>query len=112
MSQAGFFRAMASSLPLPVPPRTPTPPPDEQPSVIPEPKPQDYNSLRLSPMVDTFPPLRNPSDMGSQDRLSPTKASFGPSAVEVAAQNASNDDGPFNFKTVTMEKNPVVKSVC
>ncbi|OJJ81036.1 cation efflux family protein family, partial [Aspergillus glaucus CBS 516.65] len=69
-----------------------------------------YNSLRLSPMVDTFPPLHSPSVTGSQDRLSPTKASFGPSAVEVAAQNASNDDGPFNFKTVTMEKNPVVKS--
>lgn len=112
MAQAGFFRAMASSLPLPVPPRTPTPPLDEQPPVIPEPRSQEYNSSRLSPLVDTFPILRSPSDMGSQDRLSPTKAAFGPSAVEVAAQNASNDDGPFNFQTVTMAKSPVVKSVC
>lgn len=80
--------------------------------MIPESRSQEYNSLRLSPMVDTFTQLRSPSDMGSQDRLSPTKASFGPSTIEVAAQNTSNDNGPFNFKTVTMEKNPVVKSVC
>lgn len=106
-------RAMASSLPIPVPPRTPTPPPDDPPEV-PQPSSYDQSSSRLSPLTDTFPAQLSPLDAGSQDRLSPTKSSFGPSPVEAdSAQNGSNDDGsgPFNFKTVTMAKSPMIKSV-
>lgn len=106
-------RAMASNLPIPVPPRTPTPPPDEPPEV-PQPSSYDQSSSRLSPLTDTFPTQLSPLDAGSRDRLSPTKSSFGPSPIEAdSAQNGSNDDGsgPFNFKTVTMAKSPMIKSV-
>lgn len=107
---------MASNLPIPIPPRTPTPPPDDPPEA---PVPSEaafyeqQNISRLSPLVDTFPPPRNPSDAGSRGRLSPTKSSFGPSPVEAAAQNGSYDNGsgPFNFNTVTLAKSPVGKSV-
>lgn len=108
---------MASNLPIPIPPRTPTPPPDDPPGA---PMPSEatlyeqQNTSRLSPLVDTFPPPRSPSDAGSRGRLSPTKSSFGPSPVEAAAQDGSYDDGsgPFNFNTVTLAKSPVGKSVC
>lgn len=108
-----LLRAMSSNLPIPVPPRTPTPPPDDPPDV-PQPSSYDQSSSRLSPLTDTFPAQLSPLDAGSRDRLSPTKSSFGASPIEAdSAQNGSNDDGsgPFNFKTVTMAKSPMIKSV-
>lgn len=109
-------RAMASSLPIPIPPRTPTPPPDDPPNVPALSEATSYehlNTSRLSPLVDTFPPPRSPSDAGSRDRLSPTKSSFGPSPVEAVPENGLYEDGsgPFNFQTVTLAKSPVGKSV-
>lgn len=111
--------AMASNLPLPIPPRTPTPPSDEA---------TDHYAAQhnsgvavdrdaLSPLRDTFP--RSVTlDPGNGDRLSPTKSSFnlspGP-ADSTPAQNGSSDStaaGPFNFNTTVMAKGPVVKSVC
>jgi hypothetical protein len=111
--------AMASNLPLPIPPRTPTPPSDEA---------TDHYAAQinsgvtvdrdaLSPLRDTFP--RSVSlDPGNGDRLSPTKSSFnlspGP-ADSTPVQNGSSDSaaaGPFNFNTTAMAKDPVVKSVC
>ncbi|KAL3456888.1 cation efflux family protein family [Aspergillus heterothallicus] len=103
---------MASNFPLPVPPRTPTPPPDDSPST------SSYPSFAvdrdaLSPLVDSFPSsLRNASDLEDRNRLSPTRASFNLSA-DSAQQNGASDSGssgPFNFKTTTMAKSPVVKS--
>ena len=111
--------AMASNLPLPIPPRTPTPPSDE---VRDHYAPQFNSGVAvdrdaLSPLRDTFP--RSVSlDPGNPDRLSPTRSSFGlsPGSADTTpiAQDGSNDSsaaGPFNFNTTVMAKGPVVKSV-
>lgn len=111
-----FSRAMASSLPIPIPPRTPTPPSDDPPDgpTLSEATSYEHlNTARLSPLVDTFPLSQSPSDAGSRDRLSPTKSSFGTSPVESVPENGVQEDasGPFNFQTVTLAKSPIAKSV-
>ncbi|KAB8263477.1 cation efflux family protein family [Aspergillus pseudonomiae] len=105
---------MASNLPIPLPPRTPTPPPDDPPSA------QDNSSRldaqdkdSLSPLVDTFPLQRGSLNSEDPNRLSPTRASFALSPSDNVLQNSQGDNGsagPFNFKTTTMAKSPVVKS--
>lgn len=98
--------AMASNLPIPMPPRTPTPPTDDQ-------HQSHTNSINhdsLSPLKITVPPV-------DFDRLSPTKPSFSltssPEYAQTPTQKGSGDApaGPFNFDTVAMAKSPVVKSV-
>ncbi|KAL2803280.1 cation efflux family-domain-containing protein [Aspergillus granulosus] len=100
---------MASDLPLPVPPRTPTPPPDDSPSTSVYPSyAVDRNAL--SPLVDSFPSsLRDTSESDDRNHLSPTRASFNLS-TDSAQQSDNGSSGPFNFKTTTMAKSPVVKS--
>lgn len=106
---------MASNLPIPLPPRTPTPPPDDPPSA-----PDNSSRLgaqdkdSLSPLVDSFPPQRGSLNTEGSNRLSPTRASFTLSPSDNVPQNSQGDNGsagPFNFKTTTMAKSPVVKSV-
>lgn len=109
---------MASNMPLPIPPRTPTPPSDDATSQYAtqlDEVPVDRDAL--SPLKDTFPKSAT-FESGSQDRLSPTKASFNldPRSADptTAMQNGSSDTtpaGPFNFNTTVMAKGPVVKSV-
>ncbi|RJE25766.1 cation efflux family protein [Aspergillus sclerotialis] len=105
---------MASSLPIPVPPRSPTPPSDNSPNTnTPDPSrlsaaTANHNRDSLSPLGDSFPSPRSPTGGFDPNRLSPTKPSF-----SADLQNASNDDsssGPFNFTTVSMAKSPVGKS--
>lgn len=110
---------MASNLPLPIPPRTPTPLSDDATDQY-APRmsagiPVDRDGL--SPLRDTFPKSAS-LDAASQDRLSPTKASFnlgaGPADTVTPIQNGSSDStmaGPFNFNTTVMAKGPVAKSV-
>lgn len=111
---------MASSLPLPIPPRTPTPPSDEARDHYAAQMPSRVVIDRdaLSPLRDTFPRTM-PLDSGNPDRLSPTRSSFAlsssPTDTAPAVQNGSTDStaaGPFNFNTTVMAKGPVVKSVC
>lgn len=111
---------MASSLPLPIPPRTPTPPSDEASDHYAAQMPSRVAIDRdaLSPLRDTFPRTM-PLDSGNPDRLSPTRSSFtlssSPTDTAPAVQNGSSDStaaGPFNFNTTVMAKGPVVKSVC
>jgi hypothetical protein len=111
---------MASSLPLPIPPRTPTPPSDEARDYYAPQMPSGVAIDRdaLSPLRDSFPRTM-PLDSGNPDRLSPTRSSFvlssSPTDTAPAAQNGSSDStaaGPFNFNTTVMAKGPVVKSVC
>lgn len=108
---------MASTLPLPIPPRTPTPPADEpahqQAAQASKGMPVDRDAL--SPLRDTFPKSVSLDPTG-QDRLSPTKSSFNlsPSLADSPTKNGSVDsaaNGPFNFNTTVMAKSPVVKSV-
>lgn len=110
---------MASNMPLPIPPRTPTPPSDDATGQyathLDSGVPIDRDSL--SPLKDTFPRSAT-LESGSQDRLSPTKASFNldPRSADptTAMQNGASDTtpaGPFNFNTTVMAKGPVVKSV-
>lgn len=104
---------MASNLPIPIPPRTPTPPPDDPPSTSSQsPRLQDKDSL--SPLRDTFPNLRGSLDPSDANRLSPTRAGFNLSPADALQPSDQSDNasaGPFNFKTTTMAKSPVVKSV-
>ncbi|KAJ5301497.1 hypothetical protein N7508_006360 [Penicillium antarcticum] len=105
---------MASNLPLPIPPRTPTPPADDQhASEVNSGIPIDRDSL--SPLKASFP--KGIMDIGSKDRLSPTKSSFNlspaPEDAVSPSENGSGDmtaAGPFNFNTTVMAKSPVVKS--
>lgn len=106
---------MASSMPLPIPPRTPTPPSDDgayryAPRSTPG-VPIDRDAL--SPLRDTFP-RSIALDTESQDRLSPIKTTFNLSPGAADGKNGSADAtpaGPFNFDTTVMAKGPVVKSV-
>ena len=90
---------MASSLPIPQPPRTPTPPPNE-------PTGLGFNFL-----------VNNLQD---SSRLSPVKAEFDEISVpstpyytpERISSSWTNDGlGPFNFQPVSMAKSPIAKSV-
>ncbi|EGC42916.1 cation efflux family protein family [Histoplasma capsulatum var. duboisii H88] len=91
--------AMADTLPLPIPPRTPTPPSDDHSSgpegymVIPSMENlSDRNTL--SPMVSTF---------GASGTLDPSRNSAMGSAEDMT-------QGPFNFKPTALAKSPVAKS--
>lgn len=108
---------MASTLPLPVPPRTPTPPADEDAHQHATQFKQGVSIDRdaLSPLRESFP--KNPLlDSTGHERLSPTKTSFNlsPRIPESPTKNASINStsaGPFNFDTTVMAKSPVMKSV-
>lgn len=107
---------MASNLPIPLPPRTPTPPLDDLPSAPnhgSNPGALDQDSL--SPLKDTFAQSRSGLDTEDRKHLSPTRATFNLNPSESAVQNHGQSDpdpsGPFNFKTSTMAKSPVIKSV-
>ena len=103
---------MASSLPIPVPPRTPTPPPDDSPNPSNQPSGFDAGDHdSLSPLAGNLPAPRSPQDGENRSRLSPQRSSFNLSPSDVAGQNDNASAGPFNFKTATMAKSPVVKSV-
>ncbi|GKZ39386.1 endoplasmic reticulum zinc transporter [Aspergillus brasiliensis] len=103
---------MASNLPIPIPPRTPTPPPDDSPNTSNQ-SPHLHDKDSLSPLRDTFPNLRGSLDPSDANRLSPTRAGFNLSpadALQPTDQSDNGSAGPFNFKTTTMAKGPVVKS--
>ncbi|KAJ5161489.1 hypothetical protein N7492_006881 [Penicillium capsulatum] len=104
---------MASTLPLPVPPRTPTPPADEVAHRDATQPKQGVSIDRdaLSPLRESFPKSGSLDSTGS-DRLSPTKPSFGlsPGIADSPTKNASTAAGPFNFDTTVMAKSPVMKS--
>ena len=119
---------MASSMPLPIPPRTPTPPPDEEGDNKPiglgfedqlSPANLGFNPNALSPMSATFPPERygtlGPGDSLSQRTtpntvFSPASATF-PRTPASALSGVSESDAPslsgsdnahnpFNFQSV------------
>lgn len=108
---------MASTLPLPVPPRTPTPPADDDAHQNATQSKQGVSVDRdaLSPLREPFPKSASMEPNG-YDRLSPTKKSFtlSPGIAESPTKNASINStsaGPFNFDTTVMAKSPVMKSV-
>ncbi|KAI9829555.1 MAG: Endoplasmic reticulum zinc transporter [Phylliscum demangeonii] len=121
---------MASTLPLPAPPRTPTPPQIVEPSVRHSPllaqranvEAIGFNSNSLSPLAENFParyPALSPTTTVPGSPLSPASAnsfysatSFdGAGAGAVAgSQTLQVDEGPFKFKTTTLAKSPVAKS--
>ena len=106
---------MASNLPIPLPPRTPTPPLDDPPKAPnhgSNPGAVDHDSL--SPLVDTFAQSRSGLDTDDRKHLSPTRANFNLNPSDSVQNGQSDPDpaGPFNFKTATMAKSPVIKSVC
>lgn len=119
--------AMASDMPLPVPPRTPTPPPDDENPPVGlgfdsqlSPTKLGYNPNALSPLSATFPSERYgtlaPSDSISQKATpstvySPTSATF-PYTPATAASGTSDPEAPslsgsenvrnpFNFQPVS-----------
>lgn len=127
-------RAMASSLPVPAPPKTPTPPPEDQQSdqnmagslgldgflnssVL-----SVFDPQSLSPMDENFPGKRygsiTTSGGLSSNPLSPTDTNslYSPMSIDSAGSQGSalmeNGKGMFNFQPTTLAKSPVSKSVC
>ena len=109
---------MASSLPLPIPPRTPTPPSDDGAHHAHQTNEGvSIDRDALSPLRESF--SRSISlDPENHDLLSPAKPSlnFSPGSADTATsmKNGSADAtmaGPFNFNTTVMAKSPVIKSV-
>lgn len=108
---------MASTMPIPAPPRTPTPPPDD-------------NQTQSGPGVDGIPYAIQREILYDPNSLSPADpdANFGSmSAKMFSAAGAdpnsvyttmsvdtgtSDGSSPFNFQTTTLAKSPMVKSVC
>jgi hypothetical protein len=106
---------MASTMPLPAPPRTPTPPPDESTAQsglgldgIPYATAAEllYDSNSLSPAD----PNAHFGSM-SANMVSPASAStvYSPLSLDTGKNDISS---PFNFQTTTLAKSPVIKSVC
>lgn len=124
-----YTAAMASNMPLPVPPRTPTPPPDDDP-----PHPVGlgfegelsaanlgFNPNALSPMSATFPSRQYatlaPSDSISQKAspsiFTPASATFPYTPASAASgtndtdapslSGSENVQNPFNFQPVTYQ---------
>ncbi|KAG0648821.1 putative zinc transporter zrg17 [Hyphodiscus hymeniophilus] len=112
---------MASSLPIPAPPRTPTPP-----TPIAEEEAQDegglgiggvgrtvfstvaYDPNSLSPLTDTFPArfgsMQSSLD-SSADAQSPLSSD---GAMAAHSVSTAGGKGPFNFQTQTIKDTPVV----
>ncbi|RMZ89253.1 hypothetical protein DV736_g3512, partial [Chaetothyriales sp. CBS 134916] len=88
----------ASSMPIPLPPRTPTPPPDD--TVDSEPGPSvlhQHSAVSFDPKALSPSPLLLSSDMALADaRLSPPST---PPSLN-----------PFNFQPAMLAKSPIVKS--
>ena len=124
---------MASSLPIPAPPRTPTPPPDddhESSSGISldgfanSPIKGGFDPSCLSPMDENFPIGRYGSapafPASSANPLSPsdTNASsqYSPMSLDSAGSQGSilteNGKGVFKFQPTSLATSPVTKSVC
>ena len=121
---------MATSLPIPAPPRTPTPPLDDEyqtaglglVGVMTSPTKTAFDPNTLSPMFENFP-LGRYGALGSAmaspaNPLSPTSTNsvYSPMSVDSAGNptSGSGEDlrGPFNFQTTTLAKSPVARSVC
>lgn len=108
-------QTMASSLPIPRPPRTPTPPtPLDYPNrgVLGDPQNVHdgfiYDPNALSP---PFPPNRfgsMPSPTSAGGFSSPTLSTDGMMSLPPPKGPAN----PFNFQTQTIKDAPIIKSVC
>ncbi len=105
---------MASSMPVPAPPRTPTPPPDENP-------PENGLGLDGIPHATATEILCDPNSLSPADpnahfgsmsanMVSPAGGSsvYSPLSLDSGKCDISS---PFNFQTTTLAKSPVVKSV-
>lgn len=122
--------AMATTLPIPAPPRTPTPPPEDEfqtaglglDGVTTSPMKSSFDPNALSPMVENFPVGRY-GTLGSAtpspvNPLSPASTSSIYSSMSIDSagnpKSGSGEDlqGPFNFQTTTLAKSPVARSVC
>ncbi|KAH8704069.1 cation efflux family protein family [Talaromyces proteolyticus] len=100
---------MASSLPIPEPPRTPTPPPEDQ--DFNAPAHQLFNPDALSPMHNRTQLERSGGNtMNSSQPASPMSPTFGSASGDGNNGNASLDPGPFNFQPTVLAKTPVAKS--
>ena len=101
--------AMADSMPIPEPPRTPTPPPGEeqQPAGLGFDFPQaDNQDLDVLYDANSLSPIRPEHNKMSSV---PSTPFYTP---ERTSARSEDEQGPFNFQPATMAKSPVaVKSV-
>ena len=117
---------MASSLPLPVPPRTPTPPPEDLEAIaqghayIPPPSPfsDSFDPNALSPRKENFSShyAHMSSTIPSPDfplSATSTNSLYSRGTLDSAGTytNVPIDAGPFNFQPTPISKTPVTKSV-
>jgi len=104
---------MATTMPIPLPPRTPTPPPDE-----PSPQRQPtfdpvalsavpFNSNALSP--HHLEPEYMASSSVYMAPMTPEKQTA--TAMGSVSGEGGQAGGPFNFQPATLAKSPVIKSV-
>ncbi|KAL1988955.1 hypothetical protein VTN96DRAFT_6944 [Rasamsonia emersonii] len=102
---------MASSLPIPQPPRTPTPPPDDSPVLDNAPSEPSFDPNSLSPMVDRMSPAAGSPETGGMNP--PKSPTFGSTSGDSPASGSSSGNGepnPFNFQPTVLAKGPVLKS--
>jgi hypothetical protein len=103
------FATMASTLPIPEPPRTPSPLSDNnsQEGNLP-PMQQQYDPDALSPMPSFAQGQRaKGEDMAvPATPTSPTHGSHG------SIGSGTVDSNPFNFQPMALAKTPIMKSVC
>lgn len=117
---------MASTLPLPIPPRTPTPPVEPEldrqvPIHDADSQATMFDSDALSPMSENFPvryanlPSSISAISGGGGPLSPTSPNslYSLGSIDSAGSQLGSkaDYAPFKFKTTTLAKSPVSKSV-
>lgn len=121
---------MASTLPIPAPPRTPTPPPEDEyqtaglglEGVLTSPAKTSFDPNALSPMVENFPvgrygALGSATASPANNPLSPasTNSVYSSMSLDSAGnpKSGSGEDlrGPFNFQTTTLARSPVARSV-
>ncbi|MCJ1290764.1 Endoplasmic reticulum zinc transporter [Xylographa carneopallida] len=121
---------MATSIRIPVPPRTPTPPPDNDQVEMAglgldgigdllSPTKALYDPSSLSPMDENFAVSRfssSPSLALSSQPLSPTSPNSLYSSISTESNGGKselsmqNGKGPFNFQPMSLAKSPITKS--
>ena len=114
---------MASTMPIPLPPRTPTPPPDddELDRFQNSPTKSVYDPMALSPMDENFSVNRYGSAPGFQSTTvqfpgTDNSSMYSPMSVQSndsvgSTRIMENGKGVFNFQPASMAKAPVTKSV-
>ena len=124
------MQAMADNISIPAPPRTPTPPEDSYPEIsglgldgmqeLGSPMKALFDPNALSPMSENFPFSRYSSSTHLGPAVYPLNSTSNNSLYSPVCINSAggqtggsqeNGKAPFNFKSMSLAKSPITKSV-